>query len=557
MVLLGLTLLAGFIRFFRLSSPCLWYDEARVYYRVCGTYGQLLECLRTDGFGPLHYELYWLIVRTMTIASGVFKWHWLAAMVPPSANDGTPVFFPGPAVLRCFPALCGTLMVPAMYFLARQLLPVKTSLLTAAITACSGFLIFYSRDAKMYMDTWLSMAAGMGSLLWWFRTNRSTAWLCWIACFSVACGIHATAFVAVALSVVLLFTQRTFLWQRFLLWLLGVAVITAGPLGYYLKFNTWKDRVSEDWHNSELEWIKLYNAGRTGPQLTRYLGTNMLMGWEWPRDANWTQIQPRRVNTPAILATTVAIILLVAAFPWPQRWRTVYATREPPPQARWRVVLWLSFWVVLPAYGFYRRSVPGFASPVDWFDTLVNCLPVNFHQLLQDHAWPWVLLGLLLIAGVFTAGLREWSTTLLLSCLPLVAVFATVILACWGLYLICAPAAKAAAAAGNPWASVWVPRYMGVIWPAAAMIVAALLLRLPTRPVRVGAIALFLGINLFFGGTRIFAQTEPPVDLMAADAFTAENPRITRLRGPIFTRAGPNPPAEICSANAGSITTNR
>ena len=56
--------------------------------------------------------------------------------------------------LRLLPALAGTFMVPAMYFLARQFLGRRGALLAAAFTAVSAFLNYYSRDAKMYEPTW-------------------------------------------------------------------------------------------------------------------------------------------------------------------------------------------------------------------------------------------------------------------------------------------------------------------------------------------------------------------------------------------------------------------
>ena len=51
-------------------------------------------------------------------------------------------------------------------------------------------MLFYSRDAKMYMDAWLFVTLNLACLLWWFRTGKSTAWLCWIACGAAACGLQ-------------------------------------------------------------------------------------------------------------------------------------------------------------------------------------------------------------------------------------------------------------------------------------------------------------------------------------------------------------------------------
>src|SRR4051812_45229577 len=91
LLLLALTAVAAVFRFTRLDLPPLWGDEAFTYSRVAGTYRDLLDVLQYNGFGPLHYELYWAIGRR---------------------------FFLSPFVMRFPTALAGTLMVPAMYFLA-------------------------------------------------------------------------------------------------------------------------------------------------------------------------------------------------------------------------------------------------------------------------------------------------------------------------------------------------------------------------------------------------------------------------------------------------------
>ncbi len=163
-VLLGITAAAAAVRFAFLGRPCLWGDEALVYWRTCGTFAQLLRLLHGDGFPPLHYELYWLIVH----ASGTV---------------------PSPAAMRAVPAACGTLLVPAVYGLARQLLPRRPSLWAAAFTAGSGFALFYSRDAKMYAEAWLAMTVSVACLLAWVRTGRATAWLAWVAAGSAAAGL--------------------------------------------------------------------------------------------------------------------------------------------------------------------------------------------------------------------------------------------------------------------------------------------------------------------------------------------------------------------------------
>jgi hypothetical protein len=65
---------------------------------------------------------------------------------------------------------------------------------------------------------------------------------------------------------------------------------------------------------------------------------------------------------------------------------------------------------------------------------------------------------------------------------------------------------------------MWVPRYIAVIWPAFAIILCALLIRLPSRPLRYFAIAVLLLTNVaqVFGR---FNHGEPPIDHVIADLY--------------------------------------
>src|SRR5579862_3445954 len=86
--LLGVTAIGCFFRFFHLDQPLFWNDEGLAFGRTCGTYEQMLRVLRSDGFGPLHYEVLWVIAQR---------------------------FHMTPFVMRVWPAVTGTLMVPAIY----------------------------------------------------------------------------------------------------------------------------------------------------------------------------------------------------------------------------------------------------------------------------------------------------------------------------------------------------------------------------------------------------------------------------------------------------------
>ena len=106
--LLVVTILGGALRFIRLSHPPLLFDEAATWTRVVGSFAELLDILRYDGFAPLHYEIYWVMARFVRLT---------------------------PEMMRLVPAISGTLMIPAMYFLARQMASPRVAALAAGVLA--------------------------------------------------------------------------------------------------------------------------------------------------------------------------------------------------------------------------------------------------------------------------------------------------------------------------------------------------------------------------------------------------------------------------------------
>jgi hypothetical protein len=79
-----------------------------------------------------------------------------------------------------------------------------------------------------------------------------------------------------------------------------------------------------------------------------------------------------------------------------------------------------------------------------------------------------------------------------------------------------------AKSAGDDWKSVWMPRYLGFVWPAFAVGLSVLILRLPTRPVRLAAIGLLLALNLVQFSVRVWGGSEPRTDLLAGDIAAAQ-----------------------------------
>jgi len=276
-VLLLITLIGGLIRFAYLDRPALWGDEALTFSRVCGDFREMLDILIYDGFPPLHYEAYWLLHKI------------------PAAHALSP------RAMRLIPAVTGTLMVPAMYFLASQIVRRRTALLAAIFTCVSAYMMVYSRDAKMYMPAWLFITLNVGCFLAWLRTGRRVLWLAWIATGLAMAGFHLSSLAVLALEPVILLTfladrarfsspvpspQSSVLSPKssVLLALVGIFIISAGPAGYRLGFNHWNERIEEVGFaaGSGLSWVEGYNRERSGPDLALFAATAHLFSWEWP-----------------------------------------------------------------------------------------------------------------------------------------------------------------------------------------------------------------------------------------------------------------------------------
>jgi hypothetical protein len=577
--LLLITVLGGGLRFYRLAWPPLWNDDTLVFWRVCGTYGQMLVPLHDkDLFPPLHYSLYWLLGHpvpvgpdagrpilgclaavVLTVVTGlaaavavVRESVWVRRLIPIGAAAFVAVVLavlavllgPGwlvprswvpaertlkltPWVMRSVPAICGTLTIPAMYFLARQLLPRGTSLVAALVTACSAFMLFYSRDGKMYADGYLLVAVNVGCLLWWFRTGSSTAYLCWIAAGCGMVGLNGNTMAVPAVSVVFLVTQRRLRWLTTVGFLVGLAVIYAGVVGYYGKFSTGPERVEANgWSETGLGWVGgFYNGDRTGPDLVGYTGAAYLAGYEWPRNDYPPLIQQSLQDVPQTVALLVAAVLAVATLPWP----VVRAIARPDrqaardaaaPEPAWRVWLWLGAWIIVPAYVYYFHSIDNAVSPRRWTWEL--------GQAMTAAHWAVALAGVetLLVAAVFYRHLWPMVRRLAAFWAATVALVGL----CGAVYAAAYPASMDAFFEGRPWGvatSIWEPRYLGFIWPAVGVGVAALLMRLPTPAVRLAATTFFCGANLFVFAMRMTLWTEPPIDRLAADVWAAQDPRGT------------------------------
>ncbi|MCX6394338.1 MAG: glycosyltransferase family 39 protein [Solirubrobacterales bacterium] len=134
MWLIGLCVVAAAVRFIGLGSQSFWLDETFTWKITGGSVSHVFSGVRDlESTPPLAYLLVWL--SRQALGSSEFA-------------------------LRFFPALAGTLTVPAVWLGGRRLFGPRAGLFAAALTAVSPFMWWYSQDARAY-----SLAALMCALI--------------------------------------------------------------------------------------------------------------------------------------------------------------------------------------------------------------------------------------------------------------------------------------------------------------------------------------------------------------------------------------------------------
>jgi len=123
LALLGILLLASFLRFYRLDAQSFWNDEgnsARIAERT-------VQLIVEGAAGDIHPPGYYLLLHC---------WRGLV---------GQSEF-----ALRAFSVFAGLMAVTFTYTLGRRLFGVVTGLLAAFLAALSPLAIYYSQEARMY-----------------------------------------------------------------------------------------------------------------------------------------------------------------------------------------------------------------------------------------------------------------------------------------------------------------------------------------------------------------------------------------------------------------------
>jgi hypothetical protein len=146
----ALTVLGAVLRFWGLGHQGLWYDESVTSLLVQRSPGVMLGLIpHTESTPPLYY---------------CAEWVWAH------------IFGTNPAGLRSMSALAGTLLIPVAYLTATKLVSRRAGVITAALTACNPFLIWYSQEARSYES--LALLAGLSLMTFAYALKKpARQWL--------------------------------------------------------------------------------------------------------------------------------------------------------------------------------------------------------------------------------------------------------------------------------------------------------------------------------------------------------------------------------------------
>ncbi|MGV8121634.1 MAG: glycosyltransferase family 39 protein [Candidatus Xenobiia bacterium LiM19] len=186
MILLVIITAAGaFLRFYHLRYNSLWLDEGATY--------------ELSRFSFLHT---WNTMATGEFNPPLFFWmeH---LMLPLGKNE---------SVLRLIPAMLGTLTIPLVYLVGRELNDGCTGAAAASIVAFSPFHIFYSQEARAYTTVLFFLTC---ALFFFLRAWKSGSCRCWAA-FGIfsALSFYTHFYSALLITALALLGAVSELWLR-------------------------------------------------------------------------------------------------------------------------------------------------------------------------------------------------------------------------------------------------------------------------------------------------------------------------------------------------------
>jgi mannosyltransferase len=197
----ALTVLAAFLRFWRIGHQGFWFDEGNTALLVHFSPGKMLGLIpQSESTPPLYYCVAWVWAR---------------------------IFGYTEAPLRSLSAVAGVLTVPVAFTCARILFTNRIAVVAAALVACNPLLIWYSQEARSYALLVLLTSVSLLAFAYAREEPTPRRVLAWVVAAGLAMATHYYAVLAVVPQAVWLLAQHR---RERAVWV-GVVVAAACGLG--------------------------------------------------------------------------------------------------------------------------------------------------------------------------------------------------------------------------------------------------------------------------------------------------------------------------------------
>lgn len=201
-ILLFLTVIGFFLRFYNLGFNSLWLDEAVTYDTSLKSFGEIWTIISSGDFNPPLF--YWMEHVMLFFGNNEF-------------------------ILRIIPAILGILTIPLFYFVGKGLLDRNVGILAAALLAFSSFHIYYSQEARAYSAMLFFASLSILFFLKAIQENDSKNWVLFGLFSAVAFWLH---FYVIVLIVSLILYSLIIQIPRFRESLIAIKPLATGAITF-------------------------------------------------------------------------------------------------------------------------------------------------------------------------------------------------------------------------------------------------------------------------------------------------------------------------------------
>jgi uncharacterized membrane protein len=174
-LLVSLTIIGLFLRFYNLGFNSLWLDEATTHHFAKLSFMEIWELTAGGEYNPPLF-------------------HWVEHFMLFFGNSEV--------ILRFIPAFSGILTIPLFYFIGKEFLDRNTGILAAAILTFSPFHIFYSQDARAYSMMLFFISLALLFYLFATRSNDKKFWILFSIFSALAFWTHFYSMIIIATLII-------------------------------------------------------------------------------------------------------------------------------------------------------------------------------------------------------------------------------------------------------------------------------------------------------------------------------------------------------------------